>query len=488
MSLATPDGVGYSRVSRERSFRRRILWLMSPSFETGLAFESAFMRQDGPVRGLPSVPGDTAVRSPMTFPDGQWGDAWWLLRTPSRAPGSRSVRRGSTWRAPWWESTSTSCTPGGGASHPVRQGSLGEWYLTRYDDVLMVLRDPERFSSRLVGRRQYEELIRRAPDIALNVFDTSMARVDPPDHMRLRKLASKAFTPRTVERLRPRVEQLVDELLDRVEPESFELIRDFAEPLPVTVIAELLGVPASDRELFRGWTRDLVDNPGLTIDDPERLRRSQEVMRELDTYIGGLVADRRRQPREDLIGALVAAEEEGDRLTEPELIGVCVLLLIAGHETTVNLIGNGMLALLRHPDQLRRLRTDPSLTESAVEEMLRYDSPVQGQLRAVTQDLKLRDVTLRRNDVVIPMFGAANRDPEVFPNPNEFDIGRTDNRHLAFGQGIHFCLGAPLARLEAHIAIPALLRRFPAIELRTERPRWRLSWIARGLEELPLAV
>src|SRR5512144_212623 len=374
------------------------------------------------------------------------------------------------------------------ASHPVRQGSLGEWYLTRYDDVLMVLRDLERFSSRLVGRRQYEELIRRAPDIALNVFDMSMARVDPPDHTRLRKLASKAFTPRAVERLRPRVEQLVDELLDRVEPESFELIRDFAEPLPVPVIAELLGVPVSDRELFRGWTRDLVDNPGLTIDDPERLRRSQEILRELDTYIGGLVADRRRQPREDLIGAFVAAEEEGDRLTEPELIGMCVVLLLAGHATTVNLIGNGMLALLRHSDQLRRLRTDPSLTENAVEEMLRYDSPVQGLLRAVTQDLKLRDVTLRRNDVIIPMFGAANRDPEVFSNPNEFDIARTDNRHLAFGQGIHFCLAAPLSRLEAHLAIPSLLRRFPALELRTERPRWRRSWIARGLEELPLAV
>jgi cytochrome P450 len=315
-----------------------------------------------------------------------------------------------------------------------------------------------------------------------------MVRVDPPGHTRLRRLASKAFTPRAVERLRPRVEQIVRELLDRVDPASFELMRDVAFPLPMSVIGELLGVPVCDRELLGRWSRDLLDIPGLTIDDPEVLRRARQANRDLDPYIRALVADRRRAPRDDLISALAAAEESGDRFTEREVIGTCVLLLIAGHETTANLIGNGVLALLRHPAQLRRLRDDPALIESAVEEMLRYDSPVQSQLRAVTQDVELRGGMLRRHDVVLPMLGAANRDPAVFPNPDVFDIGRTDNRHLAFGKGIHFCLGAPLARLEAQVAIPALLRRVPTVELRTEHLRWRSNWFLRALEELPLAV
>jgi cytochrome P450 len=375
------------------------------------------------------------------------------------------------------------------ASEPVRRGPIGEWYLTRYDDVLLVLGDHARFSSNLEGTQLYEEQIRRLrPDDSDAVLaDESMLRADPPDHTRLRKLASKAFTPRAVERLRPRVEQIVHDLLDAVDAGSLELIGQLAYPLPVTVISELLGVPVADRELFRRWSRDLVDNPGLVIEDPELLRRSRQAIAEFDAYIRGLTADRRHQPRDDLVSALVAAEDGGDQLDEQELISTCILLLIAGHETTVNLIGNGTLALLRHPTQLRRLRDDPSLVDSAVEEMLRYDSPVQGLSRAVTQDVELRGVTLRRNDVVMPMVGAANRDPEAFPNPDEFDIGRPDNRHLSFGKGIHFCLGAPLARLEAQIAIPALLRRFPNLELRTEHPRWRPSWFLRGLEELPLA-
>ncbi|MGE5762965.1 MAG: cytochrome P450 [Mycobacterium leprae] len=374
----------------------------------------------------------------------------------------------------------------------MRRGPMGEWYLTRYDDVLLVLGDPARFSSSLVGTRLYDELIRQLrvdpADPGRNVLtDPSLLRLDPPDHTRLRKLVSKAFTPRAVERLRPRVEQIVDELLERVDTGSVELIREFAYPLPLTVISELLGVPASDREPLRRWSSDLVDQ-GLTMDDPELLRRSRQANRELDDYLRQLVSERRRTPRDDLVSALVTAEEGGDQLTERELIDTCGLLLVAGHETTVNLIGNGMLALLTHPEELRRLRNDPSLIECAVEEMLRYDSPVQAQPRAVTQDLELRGIGLRRHDVVLPMFGAANRDPAVFPNPDEFDITRADNRHVAFGQGIHFCLGAPLARLEAQIAIPALLRRFPRVELRRTQLRWRASWFLRGLEELPLTV
>ncbi|MGE5763596.1 MAG: cytochrome P450 [Mycobacterium leprae] len=376
------------------------------------------------------------------------------------------------------------------STEPVRRGALGEWYLTRYDDVLAVLADPAGFSNNLAGTWLYEEQMSRLrvdgtePVIA----DVSMLRADPPDHTRLRRLASKAFTPRAVARLRSRVEQIVDDLLAPVEAGAFELISQFAFPLPVTVIAELLGAPVADRALLRRWSRGLVDNPGLVIEDEEVLLRSRQALREFDAYVRDLIADRRRQPRDDLVSALVAAEDGGDQLDEDELISTCILLLIAGHETTVNLIGNGILALLRHPEQLRRLRDDPSLTESAVEEMLRYDSPVQGLARKAIRDVELRGVRVRRNDVVFPMVAAANRDPDAFPDPDVFDIARPDNRHLSFGKGIHFCLGAPLARLEAQVAIPALLRRFPWMELFTEHPQWRPNWFLRGLGELPLTV
>jgi cytochrome P450 len=375
-------------------------------------------------------------------------------------------------------------------SDPIHRERTGEWFLTRYDDISAVLADHDRFHSSLTDTRLYRERIQRlrADDSDMLFGDLSMVQTDPPDHTRLRRLVSKAFTPRAVARLRPRIEQIVAELLDAVDDRRFELIADLAYPLPVTVICELLGVPVADRAQFRGWNRDLIDNPDLSFEDTEAVARAQAAMRALNAYMKNLADERRRSPGEDLISGLVAAEERGDQLTTQELINTAVLLLIAGHETTVNLLGNGVLALLSHPEQLRRLREDALLIDSAIEEMLRYDSPVQAVSRGVTAEVEIRGVTLRPGDIVLCLVGAANRDPSRFEQPDTFDIGRQDSRHLSFGHGIHYCLGAPLARLEAQIAIPALLERFPVIEAAGGPPRWRPSLVLRGLEELPLRV
>jgi cytochrome P450 len=373
------------------------------------------------------------------------------------------------------------------STQPVYRAPTGEWFLTRYDDVSSVLGDTDRFSNSLVGTRLYQQRIRRLQidDSDILFGDFSMVNMDPPDHTRLRRLVSKAFTPKAVAGLRPRIEQIVDGLVDRLDGQA-DLMSQFAYPLPVTVICELLGVPAADRDQFRTWNQQMIDNPDLSFEDVEALQRSQEAMRHLVGYMQGLIAERHRRPADDLLSSLVAVEEAGEQLTERELLTTAILLFIAGHETTVNLIGNGVLALLTHPAQLRRLRADPSLMDSAIEEMLRYDSPVQAVSRGVRQDVALGGAVLKRGDLVMCLVGAANRDPGHFPNPDVFDLGRRDNRHLSFGRGIHFCLGAPLARLEARVALPALLRRFPRIELATDQPRWRPSPLLRGLAELPV--
>ncbi len=373
------------------------------------------------------------------------------------------------------------------ARQPMHRAPTGEWFLTRYDDVAAVLADPDRFSNSLTETRLYRERIQRLPVEESDVLfgDFSMVNVDPPDHTRLRRLVSKAFTARAVARLRPRIEEIVAELLDGLEGD-IDLISRFAYPLPVTVICELLGVPAADRDRFQAWNDQMIDNPDVSFEDMEAVRRSQEGMRHLIEYMQNLVAERRRRPQDDLLSRLIAVEEAGDQLTERDLLTTMLLLFIAGHVTTVNLIGNGMLALLTHPDQLRRLRTDLSLLDSAIEEMLRYDSPVQAITRGVRVDVELGGTVLERGELVMGLVGAANRDPEHFPDPDVFDIGRRDNRHLSFGRGIHFGLGAPLARLEAQVAFPALLQRFPRLELATDTPRWRPSPFLRGLAVLPL--
>ena len=371
---------------------------------------------------------------------------------------------------------------------PVHWNPPGVWLLTRYDDVAAVLRDPH------LGRdpRNAAEVqalrASLAPGEPLPWQDQapSMLFVDPPDHTRLRTLVHKAFTPSAVEQLRPRVRELVAELLDRVVGRGeMDVVDDLAYPLPVTVICELLGIPPADQARFRGWSADLVHllDPLVAGDAADRAVHARDALRE---YLAGVLAARRADPRHDLLTALLAAEEQGDRLSEAELLSMCVLLLVAGHETTVNLIANGTLALLRHPRERARLAGDPTLAGRAVEELLRYDAPVQLTSRIALADLELDGRRIGRGQSLVAVLGAANRDPAQFPDPDQLDLTRGNAaRHVAFGGGIHFCLGASLARLEAQVALPALFGRLPGLELAGE-PVWRDTITLRGLARLPV--
>jgi cytochrome P450 len=373
------------------------------------------------------------------------------------------------------------------AEDPVYEHPMGFYILTRYDDVTMLLRDP-RF-----GKRGYEALLtarfgseENTPGLA-----TSMLFRDPPDHTRLRSLVSKAFTPRVVEALRPRIEAIVADLLDRMRGRPrVDLIEDLAYPLPVAVISEMLGVPREDREAIKQWSDDLARSLDAIAfaSDSDVVARGSAAGDGLREYFRALVAERRGKPGADLISALIEAEERGDRLSEAELLSTCTLLYVAGHETTVNLIGNGMLTLLRHPADMATLTRQPSLIQSALEELLRYEGPVQRTGRTCNVDLELRGKKIREGALVVAVLGAANRDPDQFQDPERLDLSRSDNRHLAFGLGIHFCLGAPLARVEGQIAINALLARFPHLTLAHPEPQWRPSITLRGLESLPVTL
>jgi cytochrome P450 len=369
------------------------------------------------------------------------------------------------------------------AEDPVHHSPLGFWVLTRYEDVVATLRD-QRFAKEPMIAAVAARLGVQPTTIGISMLDR-----DPPDHTRLRGLASKAFTPRVVERLRPRVQEIVDGLLDQVAAAGgMDLIEEFAYPIPVNVICEMLGVPVEDHEQFKGWSLDLARGLDSIMLGPESevAKRSGKAREGLTEYFRGLIAARRASPRADRLSALIAAEEAGDKLSEAELLAMCILLLVAGHETTVNLIGNGMLALLRHPDQLRRLRERPDLIGTAVEELLRYDGPVQRTARTPSEDVTLGGRTIPAGEIVMPFIGAADRDPAQFPEPDRLDITRTENRHIAFGLGIHFCLGAPLARIEGQIAINTLLRRMPKLALAVDTPEHRQSLTLRGLTALPV--
>jgi pimeloyl-[acyl-carrier protein] synthase len=377
---------------------------------------------------------------------------------------------------------------------PVHQGQAGEWMLVGYAEVSAALHDHRRFSSRVIDTEFFQAQLRESGvDPGELIFTHFMLRQDPPDHTRLRGLVNKAFTPRAVERLRTRVQQIVDKLLDAASDDGgMDLIADFAYPLPVTVICELLGVPVADHQRFQTWIRDMLDAPDPVSDSAEALQRPRMAALSLGAYIAELAEARRKAPRDDLMSGLVAAEAQGERLSEEEVVATGVLLLIAGHETTANLIGNGVLALLRHPDQLERLKQDPTLARTAVEELLRFDSPVQSVGRAAIEDVELAGKVIRRGDLVVVYNGAANRDPTRFADPDRLDLARHPNRHLAFGVGIHSCVGAPLARLEGQIAIPGLFARFPEIRLASENVAWRQRGpgdiTLRGLVALPLEV
>jgi pimeloyl-[acyl-carrier protein] synthase len=370
------------------------------------------------------------------------------------------------------------------AEDPVHYSPLGFWVLTRYEEVAAVLRDPRFIKeplAALVAARFGGEVPR---GVGLSMLDR-----DPPDHTRLRSLVSKAFTPRVVEGLRPRIQEIVDGLIARAEAAgSMDLIEEFAYPIPVNVICEMMGVPVRDHERFKGWSLDIargLDSIWLPPDS-EVPRRSATSRHAISDYFRELIAQRRASPRGDLLSALIAAEEAGDKLSEEELLATCILILIAGHETTVNLIGNGVLALLRNPDELRRLRATPGLITTAVEELLRYDGPVQRTARAASEDASIGGHTIRKGEMVMPFIGAADRDPAQFPEPDRLDLARADNRHIAFGWGIHFCLGAPLARVEGQIAIDTLVRRLPRLALVSDTVDYRQSLTLRGLKALPV--
>jgi pimeloyl-[acyl-carrier protein] synthase len=354
------------------------------------------------------------------------------------------------------------------------------WFLTRHADVSGLLRD-DRFSA---DRTRSERYVAPPPG---RDRPRSMLVVDPPDHTRLRSLVSRAFTPRMVARLRPRIASITADLVDRLGSRRHaDLVAELAYPLPVIVIAEMLGVPIRDRMRFQEWSAVLVR--GL---DPFVDAATQDAVLDardaLAAYLRGIIAERRREPADDLITAMIAAREHGDLLSEGELVAMCNLLLVAGHETTVNLLAGGVLALLRHPGEADRLRRRPALITTAVEELLRWVPPVQWTGRVAAAELQIGGRRILRGQSVVGLLGAANRDPDVFADPDRLDVGREPNPHLAFGRGIHFCLGAPLARLEAQVALPALLERFPDLRLAGE-PEPRPTWNLRGLTRLPVAL
>jgi len=360
------------------------------------------------------------------------------------------------------------------------------WLITRYDDVAMVLKD-ERFvkdttNALTPGQAANQRWFRKV----FKSLKRNMLNLDPPDHTRLRGLV-KAFSPRLIEQMRGRIETLTNDLLDAVQGRGrMDLIRDYALPLPATIIAEMLGVPVEDRHVFHRGTNAIISAASSSWAMLKAVPSAWSLIR----YIRKIVRKCREDPRDDLVSALAQAEEAGDTLSEDELLATVFLLLVAGHETTVNLIGNGTLALLEHPDQLDRLRNDPALIKSAVEEFLRYSSPVDmATERYACEDVTMAGVTIPRGEMVYAVIASANRDERQFADPDRLDVTREPNKHLAFGLGPHFCLGAPLARLEGQIAINTLLRRVPDLRLAVapDVPRWRRGLLLRGLESLPVA-
>jgi len=377
--------------------------------------------------------------------------------------------------------------------HRVEQGAMRFTLLSRHADVVAVLRDPRMSVDRpfqpkpppageAVDPATLHPLAR-----TLRALSRIMLFRDPPDHTRLRGLVNKAFTPRMVESLRPRVEALVDELLaPALADGGFDVVRDFAEPLPIRVIAELLGLPPEDRADLKRWSDELA----VMLDGSiamQHVGRAVQAGIAVIEYLRTHLEAKRRDPKDDLISAMVSAQER-DRLTDDEILGTVLIVMGAGHETTTNLIGNGVLALLRHPDQLARLRAEPELVASAVEEILRFDSPVQATSRLPIEDVEIGGVRFPKGGEIGLLLGAANRDPAVFADPERFDVGRAENRHLSFGLGIHFCLGAGLARLEGQSALGALVARAPGIALAIEPDaiEWRPGWLLRGTTSLPL--
>jgi cytochrome P450 len=361
--------------------------------------------------------------------------------------------------------------------------SLKSWAVSRYDDVAYIAKNTQLFSS--------------APIIPAILGDQNpvpevnwMISADPPAHTALRKLVNKAFTPRMVAALEPRIREIVAQLLDQIAEKGgeFDLVHDFSTPLPLMVIAQMLGIEPERYREFKQWSDDMIRATGGEEVSPAERERLRNSMDDLRSYFENAIADRRQHPREDLIGALVRAEEDHHQLTAREVLAMCLLLLLGGNETTTNLIGSTVLTLLSHPAELAKVRRDLSLVPQMIEEMLRYEAPAQALLRQATADTKIAGGTIPAGSGVMILYGSANRDERQFPNPDVFDVTRNPQEHLAFGFGIHYCIGAPLARLEARIAMDAFLRRFPKVSLRDQRREWIDSFVVRGPKALPLEL
>jgi cytochrome P450 len=363
------------------------------------------------------------------------------------------------------------------------------WLLTRYDDCLSALRDYRRLSNRdrmTVMMKPFGGEAGKRFQVVRKHFMQGVIFSDPPDHTRLRTLINKAFTPSTTEKKRPRIQEIVEGLIDPLRDKGRkDLIRDFAFPLPNTIRSEILGLPLEDTDQLKGWADDVVALFGAGADEA-RMERGQRSLSSIREYLSQLISKRRHNPGEDLISTLILAREQNDQLSDDELLSTCSTLFTASQETTTSLIGSGMLALLRNPDQLQKLKANPDQITTAVEEILRYDGPLQRQLRAATEDFEMRGVHITQGQMVCPVLGAANRDPEVFAAPDVLDIARADNPHIAFGFGIHWCVGAPLARLEVQIAINTLLRRIPTLELASDDIDRPEDYTVRSIKSLPV--
>jgi hypothetical protein len=367
--------------------------------------------------------------------------------------------------------------------------ALKAWVFTRYDDVRRVALNADMSPDRLTPFFDSlpDERRRTMADL-MRYLSLWLVFRDPPEHTRLRTLLNKAFVPTALEAWRPRIQAIVDELLDRVAARgSMDLIGEFAFPLPASVIMDMLGVPRADMDEIRVWSNDIALFIGTARGVPDKYRRAETGAHAMAEYFRRLIAERRAVPRDDLMTALIAAREEEDRLSEDELIATCILLLFAGHETTTNLIGNGLYAFMRHPHEWLRLRENPALIQGAVEEILRYDGPSGALARVVRVAHTMHGRDLQQGDRVFAMLNAANRDPRQFQEPDRFDITRERNRHMTFGQGIHFCLGSSLARMEGQIAIATVAARLPSIRPAIDAPEFLDALIMRGLRALPVA-
>jgi cytochrome P450 len=365
------------------------------------------------------------------------------------------------------------------------------WLLTRYADAKSILYD-SRASTQLGHQNEFDGVPADLQEKVAEIYDFLalwVAAMDPPEHRRMRQLLNAGFKPRLVENLRPRIQAIADDLLDAVgDANQMEFMSDFAYPLPAMVIAEMLGMPASDRMLLRGWSKKLL---GIILfgqrGEPTVIEEVHQSIQEMYAYLRVLITERQRAPQDDLLSNLLAAKEHGTVLSEKELISTCVLLLFAGHETTMNLLGNGLLAFFEHPDQYELIGADHSLIPAAIEEILRYRGPVQLAPRTAKEDIEIGGKHIRAGEVMMACLGAANHDPAQFSEPHKFDIRRPNvGTQLAFGHGIHFCLGAPLARLEAQVAFPTLLRRLPGLRGVVEEATWRETLSVRGLSKLPI--